>query len=103
MLLEAWSLGAGLTPVRAHHGLEAHRILLSGLRPAVIVTDVEMPVLDGVKLIERLRRNPVLSSIPLIVVSNRPEPADHQADHWLSKGESARVTELLRDAVRVYA
>lgn len=96
-LLEAWSEGAGLKPVPATNGLEAHRILLSGLRPAVIVTDIEMPTLDGLRLIERLRRNPVLSSIPVIVVSSKREPAGHQADHWLDKGESARLAALLRE------
>ena len=98
MLLQAWSTGAGLKPVTAREGLEAHRILLSGLRPSVIVTDIEMPGLDGLKLLDRVRRNPVLAGIPVIVVSSRREPAGHQADHWLSKGESVRLAALLRDA-----
>lgn len=96
MLLRAWSEGAGLTPVPANNGLEAHRILLSGLRPAVIVTDIEMPTLDGHKLIDRVRRNLALSELPVIVVSSKREPAGHQADHWLSKGESVRLAALLR-------
>jgi two-component system, chemotaxis family, chemotaxis protein CheY len=102
MLLEAWATGAGLKPVTAHEGLEAHRILLSGLRPSVIVTDIEMPVLDGIRLIDRVRQNPVLAETPVIVVSSRREPAGHRADHWLSKGESVRLTALLREAASVY-
>lgn len=96
MLLRAWSEGAGLKPVPATNGLEAHRVLLSGLKPAVIVTDVEMPTLDGLKLVDRIRRNPALMTIPVIVMSSRREPAGHQADHWLVKGESARLAALLR-------
>ena len=96
MLLSAWASGAGLTPATATDGLQAHRILLSGLKPAVIITDIEMPNLDGRALIKRVRENVALSTIPVIVVSSQPPEDEHDADHWFGKGESARVTSVLR-------
>jgi CheY-like chemotaxis protein len=38
-------------------------------RPDLILTDVEMPNLDGIQMIERLRQEPELQRIPVLVVS----------------------------------
>lgn len=38
-------------------------------RPAVIVTDIDMPVMDGVELCQKIQADPVLSAIPIVVVS----------------------------------
>jgi len=35
----------------------------------LVLTDINMPVLDGAGLVDRLRRNPKLQSIPVVVVS----------------------------------
>ncbi len=37
--------------------------------PALIITDVNMPVLDGVGMIETLRRNKSLAHLPIIVLT----------------------------------
>jgi CheY-like chemotaxis protein len=38
-------------------------------RPAAVFTDLHMPVLDGRQLIARLRANPELASIPVVVMT----------------------------------
>lgn len=60
----------GLEVVTAGDGAEA-LALLDRLRvvPRVIVTDLGMPVLDGVRLLEELRRRPALARVPVVVVS----------------------------------
>lgn len=39
-------------------------------RPDLILTDIEMPNLDGIRMIERLRQEPELSHIPVLVLSS---------------------------------
>jgi CheY-like chemotaxis protein len=39
--------------------------------PDVVITDVTMPRLDGIELIKRLRKNPVMRDVPIIVVSGQ--------------------------------
>lgn len=38
-------------------------------RPDLILTDIEMPNLDGIQMIERLRQEPELQRIPVLVLS----------------------------------
>ncbi|HKP86924.1 MAG TPA: response regulator [Blastocatellia bacterium] len=37
--------------------------------PDLIITDIMMPILDGIKMIERLRAVPDFSQLPIIVIS----------------------------------
>jgi CheY-like chemotaxis protein len=39
--------------------------------PDIVVTDLAMPVMDGVELCERLRSDPSTSSIPILAVSGQ--------------------------------
>jgi two-component system sensor histidine kinase and response regulator WspE len=45
-------------------------------RPDLLVTDIMMPSLDGLELVTRLRRDPELESLPVVVISvlDRREP-----------------------------
>lgn len=53
----------------AANGQEALDLLRAGSRPALIVLDVMMPVLDGKQFRQEQLRDPSLASIPVIVVS----------------------------------
>ena len=53
----------------AHEGREALGILASGYKPAVILVDLLMPVMDGWQLCEELSLDPDLGSIPVILMS----------------------------------
>jgi len=53
-------------------------------RPDLVVTDIMMPVMDGIELIRRLRADPLTSSIPIMVVSGNCELAV-DADSALAK------------------
>jgi two-component system, chemotaxis family, chemotaxis protein CheY len=60
----------------ARNGLEAMTWLHSGLLPDVIVTDVQMPELDGAALISNLRCSGMLRNIPVVVVSGSCEESE---------------------------
>lgn len=50
---------------RALHGLE----LAKELHPDLIITDLQMPEIDGMELIRRLKADPQCNDIPVIVLS----------------------------------
>jgi CheY-like chemotaxis protein len=53
----------------APNGEEALSKLRHGLSPRLILLDLMMPVLDGFSFVERQRSDPMLRSIPVVVLS----------------------------------
>jgi CheY-like chemotaxis protein len=45
-------------------------------RPAVIVTDVMMPRMSGIELLETLKADPVTSAIPVLLLTAKAQQAD---------------------------
>ena len=74
---------AGHRIVEANHGGAALESVASS-RPDLVVTDVMMPVLDGLELVRRLRANPATATIPILLLSSRVTDAGG-ADASLSK------------------
>jgi CheY-like chemotaxis protein len=80
MILE----GAGYEVVEAPHGAAAlERVKES--RPALVVTDLMMPVMTGRELVERLRADPETASIPIVVISANSSSVATAADAVLGK------------------
>ena len=65
--MEGWST------CMATNGREALEILGSQ-RPVVVLADLMMPVMNGWQLVEAMKRDDALRTIPVIVVSAHPEP-----------------------------
>lgn len=40
-------------------------------RPDVILLDIEMPVMNGIEVLKKLRKDPVVSRIPVIMLTNQ--------------------------------
>jgi CheY-like chemotaxis protein len=72
----------------ACNGLEALEVV-AHTRPDIIVTDIQMPKLDGRRLIEALKTNPKTADVPILVLANRrfveESRADELADHFICK------------------
>ncbi len=66
-----------------------------------VVTDVEMPVMDGYELTRRLRAIPHLAQLPVVVVSTRDRPEDRIKG--LSAGADAYLTKQGLDATELVA
>jgi len=65
----------GLSVLRAPSGLEALRILgQSGPAIQAIITDLNMPNMDGFELIRRVREDRRICGVPIIVVSADTDP-----------------------------
>jgi CheY-like chemotaxis protein len=50
-------------------GAAALDLLADGLRPDLILLDIDMPGMNGWQVVERLKQNPALAPIPVVVVS----------------------------------
>jgi two-component system, chemotaxis family, chemotaxis protein CheY len=57
----------------ACHGQEALDKLNAGLRPALILTDINMPVMGGMELIRSVRSMPGLKFIPILTLTTESD------------------------------
>lgn len=68
---------AGYTAIGAANGCEALSWLRGGGRPAVILLDWSMPVMDGRAFLQERQQDSALADLPVIVVSARADLAEH--------------------------
>ncbi len=84
---------AGFETITAVHGAQALEFLRRGEHVDLVVSDVEMPELDGFGLTSEIRRDPRLAQIPVILITslNAPEHKERGAmagaDAYIVKGE----------------
>ena len=90
-LLEA----VGYKIVNAHDG--AHALDVLGKETVdMVVTDLEMPNMDGLELTRRLKGHATLRSLPVVIVTTRGSDADRRrgmeagADGYVTKGDLVR-------------
>ena len=69
----------------AKNGVQALE-LIPQLQPHIVVTDIEMPEMDGYELIARLEADPALRTIPVFAVSSFEDLAERLAPHANVKG-----------------
>jgi two-component system chemotaxis response regulator CheY len=85
--------------IEATDGVDALK-KLSSEKVDLIVADINMPVMDGLKLVSLVRGNPVFKDIPVIIVTT--EGAEEDRKRALSIGANAylpkpiQTQELLR-------
>jgi len=65
---------SGIPVLRAQSGVEALRMLGDGREVGAIVTDLNMPRMDGFELIRRVREHRELAGTPIIVTSADTDP-----------------------------
>ena len=75
----------------AGNGQQALDKLRAGLKPALILTDINMPVMGGMDLIRNVRRMPELKFIPILTLTTESEATKRSegklagATGWLVK------------------
>ena len=92
----------GFRVVLAMDGLQALEVLREE-RPVVVVSDIEMPRMDGLDLTRNIRRDAALANLPIIMITSRiaQKHRDHAAalgvNHYLGKPYSeAELVGLVR-------
>lgn len=82
--------------IEAKDGMDALRKLTSETPVHLALVDINMPVLDGLKLINLMRNDPGLQHIPVIVVTTEGGSREHEKA--LALGACAYVTKPIRAA-----
>jgi two-component system, cell cycle response regulator DivK len=67
-LYACWLRDAGFQVTEAHNGLQALERALER-RPDVVVTDLNIPGIDGFELTRRLRQDSRVSDVPILAVT----------------------------------
>ncbi len=89
--------GWGMIPRVAESASEAlQQLALPGDPVSLILTDMHMPEMDGIALVEQLRRNPILANIEVIVLSSGDPSGD--ADRWDKLGVAARLMKPVKQS-----
>ena len=74
--LVAQFLGQSYNITVKENGMEAMSWLQANNFPDLIITDLEMPVMDGFELIKQVKGSGLFSDIPIIVLSCRDSSSD---------------------------
>jgi two-component system, chemotaxis family, chemotaxis protein CheY len=82
---------AGLNVIQAEDGVHGVEVLAQAGDVDVIITDINMPRMDGYGFIDHVRTNPRTRATPILVLTTESEPAKKQrardagATGWIVK------------------
>ena len=81
--------------IEAKHGQEALD-LIQQEHPDLVLMDIDMPVLDGLSAVRKIRQNPSLADLPVVAVTSFAMEGDREKG--LAAGFTAYVVKPLRAA-----
>ncbi len=83
----------GLQVIEADDGVDALK-KLSTQKLDIILTDINMPIMDGLKLVRRVRADEALKNIPVIIITT--EGAEEDRQRALALGANAYITKPIQ-------
>ena len=83
----------GLEVIEADDGVDALR-KLAATKLDMILTDINMPIMDGLKLVKRVRSDEVHKDIPIIIITT--EGAEEDRQRALALGANAYITKPIQ-------
>lgn len=83
----------GLNVSEADDGVDGLRKLASA-RFDIILTDINMPIMDGLKLIQRVRTDPIHKDTPIVVITTEGGRTDRE--RALKLGANAYITKPIQ-------
>jgi two-component system chemotaxis response regulator CheY len=93
LLVFALSRVKQLKVTEADDGVDGLRKLAGG-KFDIILTDINMPIMDGLKLVKRVRTDPVHKDVPIIVITT--ESAEEDRQRALALGANAYITKPIQ-------
>jgi two-component system, chemotaxis family, chemotaxis protein CheY len=81
--------------IEAVDGVDALK-KLSGEKIDLILTDINMPVMDGLKLVSLVRQNSQLQGIPIIIITT--EGAEEDRERGLALGANAYISKPIQSS-----
>ena len=88
MLAESLARIPGMEVIEADNGLGGIRAL-AAQRFDLVVTDLNMPVMDGLKLVRHVRGDPRHENTPIVVITTESAPNDR--DRAMALGANAYI------------
>ncbi len=82
-----------LSVVEADDGVDALRRIAQE-RFDIVITDINMPILDGLKLVKRLRADEVYREVPIIIITT--EGAEEDRQRALALGANAYIAKPIQ-------
>jgi len=82
-----------LRVTEADDGVDALR-KIAGQKFDIIITDINMPILDGLKLVKRLRADDAYRDVPIIIITT--EGAEEDRHRALALGANAYITKPIQ-------
>ena len=70
----------GFNVESATNGLEALE-MLNSIQPDIIITDLQMPKMDGPHLIDVLKSRPETAAIPIVILAGKQQPSENQTEN----------------------
>ena len=93
LLVFALSRVRGLSVAEADDGLDALK-KLSQMAFDIIITDINMPIMDGLKLVKRVRTDERYKDIPIVIITT--EGGEEDRKRALALGANAYITKPIR-------
>jgi two-component system chemotaxis response regulator CheY len=82
--------------IEAVDGLDALGKLTGPDKIDLILTDINMPIMDGLKLVSMVRQNAELKNIPIIIITT--EGADEDRERGLALGANAYIAKPIQSS-----
>ncbi|MFV8756190.1 response regulator [Nannocystaceae bacterium ST9] len=93
MIVFALSRVRELDVVEADDGVDALR-RIAATKFDIIITDINMPILDGLKLVKRLRADENYKDVPIVIITTEGAAEDRQ--RALALGANAYITKPIQ-------
>ena len=93
LLVFALSRIEQLRITEAEDGVDGLKKLASA-RFDIILTDINMPIMDGLKLVKRVRQDPIHKNVPIVIVTT--ESAEGDRRRALDLGANAYITKPIQ-------
>ena len=82
--------------LEAVDGVDALKKLSGPEKIDLILTDINMPVMDGLKLVSLVRQNAQLKNIPIIIITT--EGAEEDRERGLALGANAYISKPIQSS-----